>query len=725
VRAESAPRALSCFRWLGAIPPEPMRALRLVLPLFLLAAACGGGNEAAPPANPPPAPPPPPAPTAAAPAAPAPPRIDASLIPRNTLFENPERIGVQISPDGQWLSFLAPVDGVLNVMVAPADDPSKAQPATHDRARPVLRYQWTKKKNTLLYLQDAAGDENWHVYEVSLPGGEPKDLTPYKAVNAELAGISARRPGEVLIGMNDRDAKYHDLYTVDLATGARKLLARNEGFAGYVADDDFQVKLAFQSQADGSITYFAPGPKKALDAPYMTVPFDDALTTQPQGFDETGRTLYLLDSRGRDTAALFAMDFASKKATLLAEDPKADIEGTLLHPRTHRPLVALSNYDRRRHILLDRSLKADEDYLKTVVPDADFNLDSCTDDFRRCVVSFEVSDGPLRYYLYDRTKHKAAFLFVHRSKLEKLRLAKMTPVVIQARDGTPLVSYLSLPPGSDTDGDGNPDHPMPMVLLVHGGPWARDTWGYDRDHQWLANRGYAVLSVNFRGSTGFGKKFVNAANGEWAGKMHDDLVDAVMWAEKSAIADPQKVAIYGGSYGGYAALVGLSFTPELFACGVDLFGPSNLVTLEQSIPPYWAPMIEQLARRVGDHRTDDGQKALLARSPITRASAITRPLLIEQGANDVRVKQTESDQIVKAMQARGIPVTYLLLSDEGHGFLRPENAKAVDAVAETFLAQCLGGSYEPVGSDFKGSTLQVPSGADQVYGLADALKASR
>jgi dipeptidyl aminopeptidase/acylaminoacyl peptidase len=456
----------------------------------------------------------------------------------------------------------------------------------------------------------------------------------------------------------------------------------------------------------------------------MTVPFDDALTTQPQGFDDTGRTLYLIDSRERDTAALFALDFATKKARLLAEDPKSDIQGVMSEPRTHRPVAAVANYERERHIILDKRMQADEDYLKTVVPGADFSMSSCSDDFRRCVVQFTVSDGPIRYYLYDRTTHKADFLFVHRPKLEGLKLAKMHARVIPARDGLPLVSYLSLPPASDPDGDGIPDHALPTVLLVHGGPWGRDDWGYNRDHQWLTNRGYAVLSVNFRGSTGLGKKFVNAANGEWAGKMHDDLVDAVTWAEKGGIADPQKVAIYGGSYGGYSTLVGVTFTPDTFACGVDLFGPSNLVTLEQSIPPYWAPFLEQLAKRVGDFRTDEGQKLLLARSPLTHANAIKKPLLIGQGANDVRVKQAESDQIVKAMQAKGIPVTYVLFSDEGHGFARPENEKAVDAVAETFLAQCLGGAAEPVGADFTGSTIQVPSGAEQVYGVADALKAA-
>jgi dipeptidyl aminopeptidase/acylaminoacyl peptidase len=702
----------------------PSRALLgLALPLL---AACGGAAESAPPPAPPPQPPAPAETVAAAPAAPpapAAPKADPNLIPRETFFGNPERTGAQISPDGKWIAFLAPVDGVLNVMVAPADDIKKAQAVSHDKVRPVYRYSWTKTKNVLLFMQDVAGDENWHVFEATVPSGEAKDLTPYKGVSAQLAGTSAKHPGDVLIMMNDRDPKYHDLYSVNLKTGARKLLQQNDkGFAGFVTDDDFAVKLAALPQADGSQTLFAAGPKKAFDAVYMTIPFDDALTTSPVGFDDSGKTLYLIDSRDRETAGLFALDFATKKSRLLAEDPKSDIQGVFADPKTHKPLVAVSDYDRQKHLVLDKSVQADDDYLKTVVPGADYSLDTCSDDFKHCIASFVVSDGPVRFYVYDRAKHKADFLFAHRPKLEGLKLAKMQALVLTARDGLPLVSYLSLPAGSDPDGDGKPDHPLPTVLFVHGGPWGRDEWGYNRDHQWLANRGYAVLSVNFRGSTGLGKKFVNAANGEWAGKMHDDLIDAVTWAEKNGIADPQKVAIYGGSYGGYATLVGMTFTPDTFACGVDLFGPSNLITLEQSIPPYWAPFLEQLTKRVGDFRNDDGQKLLTARSPLTHTDAIKKPLLIGQGANDVRVKQAESDQVVKAMQAKSIPVSYVLFSDEGHGFARPANEKAFDAVAETFLAQCLGGSYEPVGSDFKGSTIKVPSGADQIHGVADALK---
>jgi dipeptidyl aminopeptidase/acylaminoacyl peptidase len=304
-------------------------------------------------------------------------------------------------------------------------------------------------------------------------------------------------------------------------------------------------------------------------------------------------------------------------------------------------------------------------------------------------------------------------------------LANMHPVTIDSRDGLGLVSYYTLPPGSHGDGDGVPDQPLAMVLVPHGGPWGRDRWGYDGWHQWLANRGYVVLTVNFRASTGFGKAFINAGNREWGAKMHDDLIDAVDWAIEQGIADPARVAIMGGSYGGYATLAGLTFTPDKFACGVDLVGPANLVTLLETMPPYWKPQVELFTTRVGDFRTEDGRKFLASRSPLTYADRICRPLLIGQGANDPRVKQAESDQIVQAMQAKGIPVTYVLYPDEGHGFARPENRLSFNAIAEAFLSECLGGRFEPVGDDFQGSSIAVPVGAEHVPGLTAALEQSQ
>jgi dipeptidyl aminopeptidase/acylaminoacyl peptidase len=434
--------------------------------------------------------------------------------------------------------------------------------------------------------------------------------------------------------------------------------------------------------------------------------------------------MYMEDSRGRDTAALFAVDLATGKSTLLAEDAKADVQNLMTCPVTGKVQAAGFTYDRQTWKVLDASIQADLDALKAVDPgELTITARTLKDDL--WTVAFLSDRGPSRYYLYDRAKKKATYLFTNKKDLEGLPLVPMHPVVIPSRDGLSLVSYLSLPRACDPTGSGKPARPVPMVLDVHGGPWARDSWGYNSQHQWLANRGYAVLSVNFRGSTGFGKKFLVAANLEWARKMHDDLLDAVDWAVKQGIADKSKVAISGGSYGGYATLVGLTFTPEVFACGVDVVGPSSLLTLLQSVPPYWKPQLDMMRKRVGDLDTEEGKKLLIERSPLTHVQKIKRPLLIGQGANDPRVKQAEADQIVKAMQENKIPVTYVLYPDEGHGFARPPNRISFYAIQEAFLAPILGGRAEPIGDALKGSTTQVPAGAEHVPGLKEALTGAK
>jgi dipeptidyl aminopeptidase/acylaminoacyl peptidase len=438
------------------------------------------------------------------------------------------------------------------------------------------------------------------------------------------------------------------------------------------------------------------------------------------GFDGTGDVLYMKESRGRDTAALVARRLPSGEATLLAEDPQADAADVMRHP-TERHVQAVSFvYDRERWQVLDPAIEPDLAYLRTVA-DGEVEVISRTLDDRFWIVLYLVDDGPARYHLYDREQRAARFLFTNRRDLEGQPLAKMLPAVVRARDGLNLVSYYTLPLNSDGDGDGIPDRPLPMVLVPHGGPWGRDFWGYDPWHQWLANRGYAVLCVNFRSSTGFGKTFVNAGNYQWGGKIMEDQIDAVHWAVERGIADPARVAVMGGSFGGYSTLGGLTFTPEVFACGVDIVGPSNLITLLESIPPYWQPMLDMFTSRVGDPRTEEGRALLRKHSPLSYADRICRPLLIGQGANDPRVKQAEADQIVSAMQAKGIPVTYVLYPDEGHGFARPENNLSFNAIAEIFLARCLGGRYEPIGGDFAGSSLTVPVGAEEVPGVGEAL----
>jgi dipeptidyl aminopeptidase/acylaminoacyl peptidase len=453
---------------------------------------------------------------------------------------------------------------------------------------------------------------------------------------------------------------------------------------------------------------------------YLSIPMEDAMTTQPFGLDRDGRYLYLADSRGRNTGALFCHDLQTGEIQLLAEDPRSDLDGVMIHPSKKTIQAVAFNYERRTWQVLDPEVQPDLDYLRTIA-DGDVDVISRTHDDASWIVAYSMDNSPVRCYRYDRQSRSVQFLFTNRAALEDKPLAKMHPVTIPSRDGWNLVNYLTLPVGSDSNGDGRPDKPLPLVLMVHGGPWGRDVWGYNGWHQWLANRGYAVLSVNFRGSTGLGKDLTNAGNMQWGAKMHEDLIDSVEWALAQGIATPGKVAIMGGSYGGYATLVGLTFTPDYFACGVDIVGPSNLITLLETIPPYWAPMLAMLTSRVGDHRTEEGRAFLQSCSPLTYADRIVRPLLIGQGANDPRVKQAESDQIVQAMQAKNIPVTYVLYPDEGHGFARPENNLSFNAIAEAFLAKCLGGRFEPVGNDFANSSLQVLQGANQVPGLADAL----
>jgi len=387
----------------------------------------------------------------------------------------------------------------------------------------------------------------------------------------------------------------------------------------------------------------------------------------------------------------------------------------MTNPITGKPEAVATTYLRKSWQVLDPAVEGDLEAIARL-DDGDVEVIDRSGDDRVWILAFLDDDGPVKYWHWDRDTQEGRYLFSNRSDLDGYALVEMKPVEITARDGLVLPSYLSVPP--DTAGE-----KLPMVLLVHGGPWGRDNWGYNSLHQWLTNRGYAVLSVNFRGSTGLGKALTNAGDLEWGGKMHDDLIDAVEWAVAEGIATADRVAIMGGSYGGYATLAGLTFTPEAFACGVDIVGPSNLVTLTGSIPPYWAPMIELFASRIGDWRTEEGRAFLTQRSPLTHADKIVRPLLIGQGANDPRVKQAEADQIVAAMQAKGIPVTYVLFPDEGHGFARPANSLAFNAVTEAFLAECLGGRVESVGDDFEGSSIQVPAGADGVPGLSEALPA--
>ena len=547
------------------------------------------------------------------------------LIPRDVLFGNPDRASPHLSPDGKFISFLAPVNGVLNVWVGPADNLKDAKPVTADKKRGIRQHFWAYTNRHILYLQDADGDENWRVYKVDLDTNKTTDLTPVKNVQARIDAVSHKFPEEILISLNDRNPALHDVYRLNIISGEKKLVQKNEGYAGFVTDDDYNLRLAIKFTPDGGSAFDKSDGKGGWQE-YIKVPQEDSLTTNPAGFNKAGDVLYLIDSRKRDTGALTTLNLKSDKQEVVAEDPKADAGGVMTHP-TENTIQAVSfTYERQRWDFKDKAVEEDFKTLQGLA-NGEVSVVSRTNDDKKWVVAFLRDNGPVSYYLYDRTTKKPTFLFTNKTALEKLNLQKMRPVTIKSRDGMNLVCYLTLPPGSDKEGKGRPDQPVPLVLDVHGGPWGRDTWGLNQTHQFLANRGYAVLSVNFRGSTGFGKKFVNAGDKEWAGKMHDDLIDAVNWAVAEKIAPKDKIAIMGGSYGGYATLVGVTFTPDIFACGVDIVGPSNLITLLKSIPPYWKPILDMFKARVGDPETAEGKKLLESRSPLTRADQIKKPLL--------------------------------------------------------------------------------------------------
>jgi dipeptidyl aminopeptidase/acylaminoacyl peptidase len=643
------------------------------------------------------------------------------LIPRKVFFGNPDKASVQISPDGAHIAYLAPWDGVLNVWVAPRQNLRAARPITDDTGRGIRFYMWAYTNSHILYKQDMDGDENWRLFSVDLTSTASKDLTPFDGVQTQFKKVSPEFPEEIVIGLNNRVPEWHDIYRINIVTGAMTLLEQNEGFLDFVVDDDYRLRLAFQMMPDGGMEIFKRDEKGNWET-WDMIPAEDMLTTNIVGLDKTGSVVFMKDSRGRNTSAMVACTLEDKQPTLLAENSLADAQDVVCHP-TQKHVQAVSFvYERKLWQIIDKSIEPDLTYLRSIA-DGDLEIVSRTLHDKFWVVLYLVDDGPARFYIYDRQHGTANFLFTNRQDLEEQMLVKMHSTVIKSRDNLDLVIYYSLPPDSDTQGDNIPDRPVPMVLLPHGGPWERDFWGYDPFHQWLANRGYAVMFVNFRSSTGFGKTFTNAGDHEWGGKIIEDQVDAVQWAISKGIADPQRVAIFGGSFGGYSTLAGLTFFPELFTCGVDLVGPSNLITLLETIPPYWKPILELLTTRVGDYRTEEGRALLTKYSPLTYVDRICRPLLIGQGANDPRVKQAESDQIVQAMKAKNIPVSYVLYPDEGHSFARPENNLSFYAIAEAFLARCLGGRYEPIGDDFNGSSLQVLDGVDEVPGLAKTLAA--
>lgn len=607
-----------------------------------------------------------------------------ALIPREVLFGNPERANPQVSPDGTMLAYLAPSGGILNVFVRTiGHDDDRV--VTDDRERGVRLYYWAEDSRHIVYLQDAGGNENWRVYLVELQSGQTRDLTPFEGVQAQIVARDKNFPTTVVVALNKDDPKVHDAYRLDLATGALSLAAKNPGnVLDWVVDAALQVRGAMAATPDGGFDLLVRDHEEADWRQVRRWDADDSLTSAPIAFSKDGRRLVLRDSLDANAGRLVRLDLAGGGLEVIAEDTQYDVGNVMIHPDTYEIQAVSFVRDRIDWVAVDPALEEDFAAIRHI-DDGDPHILSRDSADQTWLIGCTADDGPVSYYAYDRATRQATFLFVNQPALSDYTLAPMEPIEYTARDGLVIHGYLTFPPGAER-------RHLPLVLFVHGGPWARDMWGYNPQVQWLANRGYACLQVNFRGSTGYGKEFLNAGDREWGAKMQDDLSDGVAWAIAQGYADPARVAISGGSYGGYAALAGATFTPDLYCCAVDIVGPSNLITLIETIPPYWSSFLATFHKRVGNPATE--AEFLASRSPLFKVDAIRIPILIAQGANDPRVKQAESEQIVAAMQEKGLDYEYMLFPDEGHGFVKPENRLRFFAAAERFLAKHLGGRYE-------------------------------
>ena len=605
---------------------------------------------------------------------------DVKLIPLEVLLGNPERVAAQISPDGKRLSYIAPLDGVLNVFVEDVGA-GNGRPVTHDTDRGIEGYFWTHDNRRIMYVRDKDGSENYRLYDVDIATGVERDLIPLDDVQCRIIAHRKEFPDEVLIGLNKDNPQLHDVYRLDLVSGELETIVENPGYLGWLVDCENKVRGAVASLPDGGAVIEVRDDEASEWRTLLQVPPEDAETTGPLGFTRDGGSIYLQTSVGSNTSRLVKMNIASGEVEAIAEDPEYDVGGVMLNPDTREVEAVFVYGDRLDYRIFDEGIRDDFAALAQLSP-GDMGVNDRSDDDATWLVAFDVDAGPVKYYTWDRATKKATFLFDHRPLLNDYPLVPMEPFEFTSRDGLTIHGYLTFPAGVERSN-------LPAVLTVHGGPWVRDGWGLDPEAQWLANRGYVCVHVNFRGSSGYGKDFLNAGNREWGAKMHDDLLDAIDHLVAQGMIDRERVAIYGGSYGGYAALVGATFTPDVFKCAISMVGPSNLNTLIGSIPEYWKPMIAMFDKRVGND-----PDFLWSRSPLSRVDAIKIPILIAQGENDPRVKLAESEQIVAAMKERGIDYEYAMYENEGHGLTKPENRLDFYHRADRFLAKHLGGRAE-------------------------------
>lgn len=626
-------------------------------------------------------------------------QVNADYIPREVLFSNPDITSIKISPDGKFVAYLSEHKGVLNIWVQEFGKPETAKAVTHDSKRGISQFHWTYSSGHLVFAMDAAGDENYGIYTVNVVSGENKEITKPGKAMTNVADASALRPNEVVILTNARDPKYFDYQILNLTTKATTdLFTNKENYSSVMFDQQYNPVVASKSNDDGGSTIFLWSKKEKAFKKKSIIPFEDGLSTSPVHVSHDGSKVLMVDSRGRDKSALVEWDTKTDKTKVLSSNDKADVDDLLVHPKTEKLLYVSANHLKKELKFYDKEFQTHFEYLQKTLGQ-DISITSMSYEGDQWVVTTNFSDKPVAFYFYDVKTKKIGEAIIARKSLVPYtdRLSPMTPVEIKSRDGLQLVSYLTL---AKKPADKS------LILLVHGGPWHRDVYGYNAWHQWLSDRGYNVLSVNFRGSTGLGKSFTNAGDKQWGRNMHNDLIDAVNWAVAKGYADAKKVAIVGGSYGGYSALAGITFTPDVFAASVDIVGPSNLETLIAAFPAYWESFKTTLYKRVGDPRTEEGRKLLKERSPLTHVDKIKTPLLILQGANDPRVKKAEADQIYNSMVAKKIPVEYVLFPDEGHGWLRAANNMGANAIIEDFLAKYLKGRAQPFGNHVKESSAQ-------------------
>ena len=606
------------------------------------------------------------------------------LIPRDILFGNPVKTSPKLSPDGKKMAYLAPSEDVLNVWVKTIGD-NNDKMVTKDMNRGIRRYFWSEDSEYIFYLQDIGGDENWRLYCVSLETDKIRDLTPFNNVQVRVEDHNKFHPQKMLIGMNKEDPKVHDVYNLDIKTGEITLVAKNPGnISSWIADIDLKVRGAMVSNPDGSSDLLLRKDEFSEWKKTISWGFDDTLSSGPLSFTKDGKSLYLFDSRNSDIAALVKFEIETGNIEVIAKDSYYDIGNILINSDTYEVQAVSFTKERNEWLVLDENLKDDFENVSKLAEGDYFIYDRDNKD-KNWLIGITVDNGPVSFYSYSRDKKEGELLFYNKPDLKNYEMSSMNPISFNSRDGLTIHGYITYPKGENRK-------KLPVVLNVHGGPWVRDTWGFDPESQWLADRGYACVQVNYRGSSGYGKKFLNAGNKEWGGKMHDDLVDTVDWLIKQGIAEPDKICIYGGSYGGYAALVGATFTPDVFSCAVSIVGPSNLITFIDTIPPYWSTFRSIMYKKVGNPETEE--EFLKSRSPLFKVQNIKIPMLIAQGANDPRVNQDESEQIVSEMKRRNIEHEYLLFPDEGHGFAKPENRLKFYEAAEKFLAKHLGGRSE-------------------------------